>query len=1411
MDGEQPVFPVEFPAPIHNRLRQVLRLGEQLLSLAHRTVSDGTPAQETVARQGQQVVETTARLMDGQASLWLAMELLQPYTGKDSAAPLTFGASSEAGAASAADPTVAAPDAPLPDADRPAGLLSPLMLACRERNQVTCGQNSQAGPFWAAALEAAGQPAQPGKAAPGEAPTGALQAQAVAAPLRLLDGDDQASLLLGILQVERPAGPAFHISEIELLEGLAVQAALGLQSSLQLIDERWRLRQLALVRQVSLQIHDLRDLDEIARRITRLIQETFDFYYVVLLTLEPGQEQLHFRASAGPPHVAGRDQENAPAVRVRVGEGIIGHVAQTGQEVLARDVAEEPLYRHHDLLPETRSEVCLPLMVQDRCLGVLDVQSDQRDDFDEIDMLVLRALTGNIAIALENAWLYGALSRRASQLEAIYAVSSAIASILDQDNLLNEVVQLIQGRFGYPYVHLYSVHPGRGMVFYEAGTFGQTFKQQGFAYELDDPQGLVPWVARNGVTLMANDVSQEPRYRPSPVPPDDTRAELVVPLLFGSTVLGVLDVHSDRSNAFGEEDRFLFEALADHIAIAMRNATLYRSELWRRRVADSMREVAGLLSADADLDHVLESILVELEANLPMEVAAIWLLDEEAGQDDSLDEATLHLAAVQGLAVADLDLELGLTPEEVCEYNLGEESAPQSSPSQWLRETLRAEQALVRSAGGLFEPLGAALRFPPDYSALAAPLRVGSQMLGVLVLAHRTSGRYGSEARAMGSAFASYAAVAIENTRMYEAAHEQAWVSTVLLQVAEATQSQTNLNELLNTVIRITPMLAGVKACLLYILDEDGDFVPAAATGLASDQQSEFERWRFAPGEVAALDHLVAEHHPIILHDDEDDQSLVSILAADASERPAGETSLSVVVPLLARGDVLGAFVVNYSASSAGISGKPLEAFFDERLAILQGIAHQTAVAVDNIRLLKLQKEEAYVSVALLQVAQAVVSSSDLDETLGSIVRITPILVGVKRALIYLWDEGRRVFHLAQAYGVPRAAEQQSYHLGEFPLLDAVLLEDVVVAYPLWEDISADENIPQAWAALEPPEGNTIDAYMENAACLLIAFPLSVKGKVLGVFLVEEPDSVVVEGFTGGAANRRLRGKRLEIITGISQQAALAIQNDQLQREMVEQERLEREMQLAREIQNAFLPGSAPQLAGWDLRVRWRTAREVGGDFYDFIELPGNRLGLVIADVADKGMPAALFMTLVRTLVRATVQDTDSPAEVLERVNEIIVPEAPRGMFVTIFYAVLDLDTGNLEYANAGHNPALFLHKHNCQIERLERTGMALGVQEGNRMLERKLALENGDYLVFYTDGVTEAFSPAGDFFGEERLHQLVEGAACNGSHAPEDALTAERLLNQIDEAVVTFIGDAGPSDDLTLLVVRRHEPEAPE
>jgi serine phosphatase RsbU (regulator of sigma subunit) len=619
----------------------------------------------------------------------------------------------------------------------------------------------------------------------------------------------------------------------------------------------------------------------------------------------------------------------------------------------------------------------------------------------------------------------------------------------------------------------------------------------------------------------------------------------------------------------------------------------------------------------------------------------------------------------------------------------------------------------------------------------------------------------------MTSTFASYAAVAIENNRLYTASQEQAWVSTVMLQITEAAQSLGTIEELLETVVRITPMLAGVQSTYVYLYDAASQsFNLKSWYGLDASQEERLQLESILPGMSVEFDQLKIEMAPLFVNPDPGTNSI------------AGQ---GVLFPLIARSDLIGAFLVGRSMDQPA---KNKEAFSEQQLAILQGIVHQTAVAAENIRLLDSKQEEAYVTAVLLQVAQAVVSLDNLDDILDTIVHLLPILIGVDASAFFLWDPNRGAYFPAKVLGDnPRLVDEilaNVYKPGEFPLLDAVKNSETFLVQPL-----EGENLtPECWSCV--PASETHWDYAEAhllSPNLLLAFPLTVKGEFYGALLARET-----------RAPREGYQRRLEIITGVAQQAALAVQDDRLQAETIVRERLEREIQLARQIQQTFLPSEVISPPGWNLDVRWQTARQVGGDFYDYFPLPGNRLAMVVADVSDKGMPAALYMTVARTLIRASAQEDDSPAQILMRVNDLLLGDTQTGMFVTAIYAELSLDTGDIVYVNAGHNLPV-LRRADGHVEQLEKGGVALGAWEDITLVNRKITLNNGDCLIFYTDGVTEAFSDEDEPFGEKRLLEVV------GSSKEE---SASSILDTIDDALQTFIGSNPPSDDVTMLAVLR-------
>lgn len=235
--------------------------------------------------------------------------------------------------------------------------------------------------------------------------------------------------------------------------------------------------------------------------------------------------------------------------------------------------------------------------------------------------------------------------------------------------------------------------------------------------------------------------------------------------------------------------------------------------------------------------------------------------------------------------------------------------------------------------------------------------------------------------------------------------------------------------------------------------------------------------------------------------------------------------------------------------------------------------------------------------------------------------------------------------------------------------------------------------------------------------------------------------------------------------------------------------KISRELAIARALQAAILPERFPLTPGCDGAARMLAASTMGGDFYDFIELPGGRIGLVMADVSGKGVSAAFFMAVARTNLRSLALDSTGPADCLRRTNDVLCTQNPMDLFVTVFYAVFDPATGALTYANGGHNPTL-LRRADGHVETLSgiRNLVLGGMPE--TFEERTEQLHPGDSLVLYTDGVTEAFNPEGLMFGEERLHELVR------LHGSADA---QALVSVIFDSVVTFAGTAPQSDDITL------------
>ncbi|MBN1312487.1 MAG: GAF domain-containing protein [Anaerolineae bacterium] len=951
------------------------------------------------------------------------------------------------------------------------------------------------------------------------------------------------TVTIGVIAVQSRQIAHFDQEHLRLLTALANQVAWAIRNAQLYEKARHRAEQLNLIGQVTAQVSTAQPLPDLFNQIVTLTKETFGYYCVSIFVSD--DNQLRNGASTHQKFF-----RKMPVIDA--GKGLVGWAAKEAKTALANNTAEDSRYRQIRLLPETRSELALPLKVESRVLGVLDVQSDRVDAFSDEDVFLLETLAAQAALAVEQAQTYDAEHRLAQRLETLIKVSQAVVSVLDLDELLDKVIELIADIFGFERVHIFLLADDDRLEFRAgAGPHKANWLDDEMAHKVDDP-GLIPKTARTGTAEIIGDVSKSDDYRPGPGL-EDTRSEMVIPIKMAGRTLGIIDLQSQQLDAFAKEDLVLMQSLADSVAVAIRNASLYANERRRRRLAETLREISATIASDLNLDRVLARILEGLSTVVTLDSAAILLTEEGAG--------TLAVMATTGSKL-----------EGIVGHQLPIETLSTND-----------EPTLREAVSHVYHDL---LDLPEDHTCTIASLTVSGKLIGYLVVDQHRPGHYSKVDEELVVAFANQAAVAINNARLYSAQQSEAWVTAALLQVAEAVNAQVSVEGTLETIARLTALVAGVSHCVLL-----------------------------------------------------------------------------------------------------------------------------------------------------------------------------------------RWETDSRSFYLGACY--PLSGNKEAKTNPE-PLPND--------AYPILAQLAeADQPIGAG-------EGHALPIPAPLAACLpassIIGFPLRAKNELVGLLIVDDPQQ-----------GKPLEPRLFNILTGIAHQTATALDAAALQASQAERNRLEQELQVAHQIQASFIPDAPPQEIGWQMAATWRAARQVSGDFYDFIPLREDLWGLVIADVADKGVPAALFMAMCRTLLRASAINRTSPAETLMRANTLIFDDSRTDLFVTMFYVVWDPVTGEVIFSSAGHNPMLHIREEDHEIVELRTKGIALGILPRIRLKEHRVTLAPGDILLAYTDGLTEAMRTNYEEWGLDRLKARLKQVSDQ---------TVQQIIDEVLSEVDAFVGDAPQSDDLTMWVLKR-------
>lgn len=738
----------------------------------------------------------------------------------------------------------------------------------------------------------------------------------------------------------------------------------------------------------------------------------------------------------------------------------------------------------------------------------------------------------------------------------------------------------------------------------------------------------------------------------------------------------------------------------------------------------------------------LTVILLLLFGGLAL-MAFIYRIGKRPARKDSTEAVNQQLLQVgQWLAATPSDQEaIAATGQRAADRLL--------SPTRFTIARLKDEQLEILrrnadQADSEREDLLYTYRISTELAHSGAPLwRTGPENRRALISPIR------SQSRAQGVLVAEFAAGTVNRERVERlASHLAAWLGPVLERLsfreeAEARGSRLMLlSDISRRLITLRPLEERWSSVLPLISQVFG-FAEARIYETVGESVTLVAHSHTDTEQTSSLNASLVQ------------QALQQRSRVSSADDPDSDHPTRLALPLMVEDRLLGVMTLTRESPKG---------FDEEEAALGEMLAGQLAIAALEAQNFSQQQEYTWYNTVMLEVARHAAQPGDPEDALRSVLQLTTMLAGADWALLLLAEDNAGQLSLGPSAGIPRAA------------LDDI--EELVFAA---SDFGLEPPYKESDSSFTVELPSPLDTTLVEPSSR--AFVLSDGQYLLGLLLVSGTSPA---------------GPRQALIAGIGHQISLRIENSRLVEEAAGRHALERELETARNIQESFLPESLPEVRGWEVGATWLAAQQVGGDFFDFIALPegerGPRWGVVIADVADKGVPAALFMALCRTLVRSVAVTMAEPGDLLTRINELILADTRSELFVSLFYGVWEPERSEFRYASAGHNPPI-VHRAGGDIQLLQEHGMVLGVSPKAHYQTHQFDLDFGSTMVLYTDGVTEAMNERGEFFGVDRLAEMI---------ADRSNVTAGELALWINEAVRDFCLTDDPPDDLTTVVLRR-------
>jgi PAS domain S-box-containing protein len=771
--------------------------------------------------------------------------------------------------------------------------------------------------------------------------------------------------MIGTLNVDKAQPGYYQPEDADLVLAFANQAAVVIENTRLLEAERQRAAQLSLIGDLSQRVLSILDPEALLDFAVETIQTQFGYYYVDVFLTDPQGEHVVFQTSS--------HQEYVPLLRerrlgFRIGEeGITGYVASTGRAYFSNDVHKDPHYIPDPILTETRSELAAPIKVGERVIGVLDLNSEQRNAFDQDDLFVAQSIADQLALGLENARLHKATQQRLAELEAVRQANLSLTSSLELERVLETILEnTLQLLADVRDAHIFLYQDSRlafGAALWADG-------RKGTAWAEPRPEGLTYTVAREGQVIVVPNMREHPLFVGTPT---DWQGSIIgLPLKMGKRVVGVMSIAFRQPREPLESELRILRLLADQAAIAIENARLFAAERRRHRELQSIQATATALSAELHSGTLLDQIVTEAAQAFHAEATSLMLWDE-AGEN-------LLVGASFGLS-KEYAQKQKIPREQISEIIASEEEA-QALYIQELAETPFGNPSLI-----LQEDI---------HSLLALPLEPHLPLLGVLNIYSKGHPRtFSQDEIELAQTFGTQAAIAIKNARLFEETQEhvarlerQTRDMTLVHEISRMISTSLDLTHILETTVKQVVAVFGADHSGIMLLDPQRKQGRIVAEYPPSGAVEEV----FPIAGYLAAEQIIAEREPLMIEDVHADPRM----AAVGGLMQELDIYSMLIVPLIVKGETIG---------SIGLDAIGHSRRFNEReITLAQTIANQVAYALENARLYQETQQRLKELSLLIETGATVSTSLDAERVIRTTAEQITHALDAAGCALYSWD-----------------------------------------------------------------------------------------------------------------------------------------------------------------------------------------------------------------------------------------------------------------------------------------------------------------------------------------------------------------------------------------------------------------------